>query len=440
MSITTTDPDGGASSVAAAPEPALSVSSMPITPSEEPAKALRPDGGTTHAATVRDLSDFSVILGGPLYQLYLRTRIVRPPLGLLGRRILVISMVTWFPLLLLSLASARAWGGARVPFLFDIEAHVRFLAALPLLIFAEVLVHQRIRPILFEFVERGIVTPEHEAAFDRIVLSAKRWRNSVWAEVVLLLLVTTVGQMVWRSHIAMQSATWYAEPTASGFHLTMPGLYYAFVSMTIFRFILFRWYYRLVLWFVFLWRVSRLPLRLVPTHPDRAGGLEFLQGSAYAITPVLVAQSLLMAGLFANRIFFEGAKLTMFRLEILGMLLLFMLLALGPLLVFAPRIMACRRLGLIEYGKFGSEYTRAFERKWIHGQHDTAESPLGSGDIQSLADLGNSYEIIRGMNGLPFGRQAVVRLGVAALLPFAPLVLTMIPLEQLVDRVFKSLF
>jgi hypothetical protein len=409
---------------------------------EDSASSLADSPGESriHAATLQDLSDFSVTLGGPLYQLYLRARIVRPPLDLLGRRVVVISLFTWFPLLLLSLASGRAWGGARVPFLLDIEAYVRFLASLPLLIFAEVLVHQRIRRILFEFENRRIITPDTEAAFDRIMLSAKRWRNSVWAEVVLLTLVVTIGQMIWRRHIALQSATWYAEPTAEGSRLTLPGVYYAFVSMTIFRFILFRWYYRLILWFVFLVRVSRLPLRLVATHPDRAGGLEFLQGSAYAITPVLVAQSLLMAGLFANRIFYEGAKLPMFRLEILGMLLLFMLLALGPLLVFAPNIMACRRRGLIEFGKFGSDYTRAFEQKWLDGQREPGEPLLGTGDIQSLADLGNSYEIIRGMNGLPFGRQAVVRLGVATLLPFAPLVLTMVPLEQLVDRVFKSLF
>ena len=147
-----------------------------------------------------------------------------------------------------------------------------------------------------------------------------------------------------------------------------------------------------------------------------------------------------MSGCFANRIFFEGARLSGFKFEILGMLLLFLLLALGPLLAFVPNIMACRRRGLVEYGKLGSDYVQAFEDKWIGAKRDAGEPLLGTADIQSLADLGNSFDIIRGMNGLPFGRQAVVRLSLAALLPIAPLVLTMIPMEQLIDRLFKSLF
>jgi hypothetical protein len=36
---------------------------------------------------LQETPDFSLVLGGPLYQLYLRTRMMRPPLDLLRRRI-----------------------------------------------------------------------------------------------------------------------------------------------------------------------------------------------------------------------------------------------------------------------------------------------------------------------------------------------------------------
>ena len=65
------------------------------------------------------------------------------------------------------------------------------------------------------------------------------------------------------------------------------------------------------------------------------------------------------------------------------------------------------------------------------------EPLIGSADVQSLADLGNSYELVREMRVLPFTRDAVIQLGVITLLPLAPLLLTMIPLEELLKRLVQ---
>ncbi|MDZ4152341.1 hypothetical protein, partial [Methylicorpusculum sp.] len=101
--------------------------------------------------------DFSVVLGGPLYQLFLRTQLGTDTLGLVKRRIIVFSAFTWLPLLLLSVFFREAAGGdIKVPFLYDIDVHIRFLLALPLLLVAELVVHQRLKPIVQQFVERGI--------------------------------------------------------------------------------------------------------------------------------------------------------------------------------------------------------------------------------------------------------------------------------------------
>jgi hypothetical protein len=89
---------------------------------------------------LQDPYDLSLVLGGPLYQLWRRTYLCGIVLELLGRRILVISLLAWLPLLVLSAWSGQALGGgATVPFLLDVEAHVRFLVALPLLILAELI-------------------------------------------------------------------------------------------------------------------------------------------------------------------------------------------------------------------------------------------------------------------------------------------------------------
>ena len=128
--------------------------------------------------------DFSVILGGPLYQLVRRARLSGDSLELLRRRIAVISLFAWLPLLVLSMLDRRTWGDAvSVPFLKDIEVHVRFLLALPLLIVAEPVVHQRLRTVVRQFLERGLIAPASRARFDALLPSAIRLRNSIVAEV-----------------------------------------------------------------------------------------------------------------------------------------------------------------------------------------------------------------------------------------------------------------
>ena len=97
--------------------------------------------------------DFSLVLGGPLFQLLRKAHLEGDALELLHRRIIASVLLTWFPLLILSLFSGVTGGVGRVSFFRDIEVHARFLVALPILIGAELLVNSRIRPVVRRFVE-----------------------------------------------------------------------------------------------------------------------------------------------------------------------------------------------------------------------------------------------------------------------------------------------
>ncbi len=388
-----------------------------------------------------DQTDFSLVLGGPLYQLYLRTRIARRPLELVKRRVLVISLIAWLPLLLLSAVGGSLVGAAiRIPFLFDVEAHVRFLIALPILVLAELVVHRRLRDAVEQFVERGIVLPEDMPKFRAAIDSVMRVRNSAAVEAVLLVLVYTAGLWVWRNEANLEVATWYAVPLGSRFALNAAGYWYVFISIPIFQFILLRWYFRIFLWFWFLWRVAGLKLNLVPTHPDRTGGLGFIAGTTHAFGPILFAQGALLAGLIANRIFHDGQTLLGFKMDAIGLIVFLVFFILAPLTVFSPQLVLAKRQGLREYGALASRYVREFDEKWI--RHDTSqrEALMGSGDIQSLADLGNSYAVISDMRQVPFGKDAVLQLLVATAAPLLPLILTVLPIDELVDRLAKIVF
>jgi hypothetical protein len=391
---------------------------------------------------LRQPPDFSLVLGGPLFQLLRRAHLADDALTMVRQRVVVIALLAWLPLLVLAAIEGRLLGGSvAVPFLLDAEVHVRFLVAMPLLIVAELVVHRRMRPLLQQFLERNLIPASGMTRFEAAIGSAFRLRNSVLAEVLLIAFVYGVGILiVWRHYVALDTATWYATPSPEGWTFSLAGLWYAYVSLPIFQFLLCRWYFRLFIWMRFLWQVSRIELSLVPTHPDRVGGLGFLAATAHALAVLALAHGALLAGNLANRIFFVGATLTQFYNEIALAVIVLLCVILGPLLVFASQLAQAKRIGLREYGTLAERYVREFDAKWLRGGAPAGEPFVGSADIQSLADLGNSYDVVRTMRIAPITRDAILRLAAATLAPIAPLLLTMMPLEQMLKMLFGILF
>jgi AcrR family transcriptional regulator len=391
---------------------------------------------------LREPQDFSLVLGGPLYQLLRWSHMSGDALELVRQRIIIMSLLAWLPLLVLSALEGQALGGsAAVPFLLDVEVHVRFLVALPLLIAAELVVHQRMRFVVRQFLERNLIPESALTRFDAAIASAFRLRNSVLAEVLLIAFVYVVGVLlIWRHYTGLATATWYAVPTVEGLKLSLSGMWYGYVSLAIFQFLLIRWYFRMFIWMRFLWQVSRIDLSLVPTHPDRVGGLGFLSNTVYAFTPLAVAHGAQLAGWIANRIFYLGAALPDFKVEIAVVVIFLLCVVLGPLLLFAPQLAQAKRTGNREYGTLAERYVREFDAKWLRGGAPRDEALVGSGDIQSLADLGNSFEVVRTMRIAPITREAVLQLAAATLAPVVPLALTMMSLEELLKTLGGVLF
>ena len=395
----------------------------------------KPDSPRTDNDFREGPHEFSPVLGGPFFQLLRRTHLAGDALELLYRRVLVILLFAWMPLLILASLSE----GGRLSFLRDVEVQVRFLIALPILIAAEMVVHSRIRSAVHRFVERRIVMPEDLPRFDRAIESAIRVRNSYVVELMLIILVYTFGLWLWNSRIPIVSPTWYAMP-GGRWHLTTAGYWYVFVSIPIVQFVLLRWYLRLFLWYRLLWQVSRINLNLIATHPDRCAGLGFLGKSAYAFGPILFAQGAMLAGIVASRVLYRGESLQSFKLQIGGFVAFFVLSILGPLAMFTPRLAIAKRRGLASYGQLAQDYVEGFERKWIDHDPPPKEDLLGAADIQSLADLSNGYSVVTSMRPVPFGLDDITRLAAAAAAPFLPLLLTIFSPEELILRLVKVVF
>jgi hypothetical protein len=391
---------------------------------------------------LRDAQNFSLVQGGPLFQLLMRTHLSSDALTLVVRRVITFVLLSWVPLLALS-----AFGGhllhthVAVPFLLDLETHIRLLVVVPLLLDAELIVHRRLLWVTRTFLERNLIPAAAMPRFDAAITSAFRLRNSVPAEILLIVLVYAVGVMfLWRHFIAIDAPTWYAVPSAEGARLLPAGMWYVYVSLPLFQFLLLRWYYRLFIWIRFLWQVSRIDLTLVPTHPDQVGGLGFLANTVYGFSVLLMAHGTMLAAQIANRILFTGAVLKDFAVEIATMLGFLMLAVFGPLLAFSSQLAWAKRRGLTEYGTLAQRYVREFDGKWMRGGVQQSEPLLGSADIQSLADMGNSFSVVKSMKLAPISRDAILQLAAAVLVPLIPLLLTVMRPEELARKLLGLLF
>jgi hypothetical protein len=393
-------------------------------------------------ANPRGAPDFSVIPGGPLFQIWRRTHLTGDALELVQRRVVVIALVCWLPLFVLAALQGQLLGGGlAVPFLLDVEAHIRFLVVVPLLILAEPFMHRRMRVAAQLFLRRGLVGDDAVARFEAAMASALRLRNSVTAEVLLIGVVYAVGILVvWRQYVALDVVTWYVRPTADGSALSPAGIWYGYVSLPMLQFLACRWYFRIFIWARFLWQVSRLRLNLVPTHPDRAGGLGFLNDTNSAFFPIAAAHGALLAGQIANRVLYVGTTLPDYKAEIATLTVIMLCLWFGPMLVFSRRLFNAKLDGLAEYGTLAQRYTREFDEKWLRGGAPAGEPLVGSGDVQSLADMAGSVEVVQSMRWVPFERNAAILLAVATLAPITPLLLTMMPLEELLKKMAGLVF
>ena len=396
----------------------------------------------TDATVVNNTAEFAPFSDGPVERFWRRMQPAADARQLLRYRILVMALLTWPPLLLLSLAEGHAWGASvAVPFLYDVQLHARLLLALPLLILAELIVYQRMSILIGQFLGRGLIPDDARARFDAALAGAMRLRGSITAEILIFAIVYVFGVgILWRTRGALDVASWYGASIDGKWRPSLAGWWLICVSVPVFQFLVVRWYFRLFVWARFLWQVSRLKLLLEPTDPDRAGGLGFLAGSSAMFAPVLLAQGTLLAGTLANRIFYEGATLLQFKMELFGMVAVMAFAILAPLLSFSLQLAEAKRLGNRTYGIMAHGYARDFSNKWFRGGAPSAEPLIGSSDIQSLADLGNAFEVVKGMRLAPFTAATVTQIAVFTLLPVVPLALTMMPLEEALKRLLAIIF
>jgi hypothetical protein len=309
--------------------------------------------------------------------------------------------------------------------------------AIPLFFVAEAAFDTRSRQLIRSIVASRVVRADQLQALSAALQRAVRWRDT-WvleaAVAVIALLFIVEGP---RQDLPLAVSTW--RTTADG-HLTPAGWWYSVASFPVFQFLLCRWLARILIWSQLLWRINSLDLQLIPTHPDLAGGLGGFGVAHVTLAPLSVGISTMLVATFTEEVLYGGADVSRFALPVAGAVFVTVLLIVTPLLTFTPRLIRLRQEGLLEYGTLAAGYVRAFDDKWIRHRVQQREPLLGSADLQSLADLANSFNVISNMRVVPISLVQVSMLVAAAALPSLPLALFVVPLDELVLKLVAGVF
>jgi hypothetical protein len=373
------------------------------------------------------------LLGGPLHRLGCRLGLVRAGTNTAALG-LALGALLWTVLVALAFIGGVSH---RLFSLSVIGAHVRLLLVIPAFFVCEAVLDPRLTAFVGMIVRSGVVPGTALPALETEIARTARRKDSWVAEGLCLLAAVVFSLLGPRLH--MSGTTGEYDPSRSATGVTMAGLWYWIVCLTLFRFLMFRWLWRLGLWSYFLWRVAKLDLNLVPTHPDGAAGLGYLEVVHAQFTPLVLSLSAIQAASLAEGISAGTATFEAVYPALAIVLVLDAVLFLGPMLIFAPKLWACRVKGLTDYMEFAAHYVSAFDRKWLRTDAAAGEPLLGSPDVQSLADLSGAVSVVNTMRLAPVSLRLLGGLAFTAALPMLPLLLFKYPLAELAQKLFARL-
>jgi hypothetical protein len=399
-------------------------------PGEEIKHAMKSPGSSVVEA-------FSLVIGGPFYQVLRRLKLVEPAPNIRGR-IAALIITTWVPLVGLSALQGALLGHkVRLPLLYDFSIYGRFFVALPLLIIAEIAIDPWIRRVVTTFNTSGIIRsadlPLYYSTLERVL----RLRDSGMAELFLFLLASMpVFMLDDEEWITSGLTTWHGTSLGG---LSGAGWWFALVSSPVLRFLPFRWLWRYLLWSILLFRVMKFDLNLIPTHPDMLGGLGFVLNAQRHFGILFAAMGGVIAGQYGNSIAYFGEPLAATKVPMVMFVVIALIAVLCPLTLLTPKLVEVRRSGLSRYSLVARKLTESFDAKWARYGGATQESMLGSPDPSSLADYVTSYNVIRDIKIFPINKQLVLQVAAQAGAPLVIVWIVATPVEQIIVGLLKRL-
>jgi hypothetical protein len=379
---------------------------------------------------------------GPFYRLQLRLGLLSESHLAAGRRAALFLALAWLPALMLALPQGLALNSqAAGALLLDFSVYAFGLAIVAFMLMEQTS-DKRMAWLVSQFVAQGIVRDSARAGFAAARLRMERRTGAAWVEALLLVAAYALA-FEWMSLGAARipGGSWYGQVVDGQLQPTLPGWWTLLVSLPLFWFLLGRWLWRFVTWGLMLRDIARCDLRLVPTHPDRCGGIAFIGQYPKTYLMFVFALSCVVAAGVLKAVVHTGASLLSFKFALFGLVVFLVVAFVLPLFAFTPVLAALKKQGLSRYGALVSQHHLAFEGRWLRGDagKQGAEA-LGSPDMSSLADLSAAYDLVSAMRPVPVTKSSIVPLIVVATLPLAGVALTRVPFKAILDSIRGLLF
>jgi hypothetical protein len=324
----------------------------------------------------------------------------------------------------------------KIPLLFeDLSAHVRILVSVPALLLAETMHNERSAYVQDRLSDGGIADSSQQQTVTRIITSAERLRHSRTLEYACWALGFSFGLAMLRREFGVSDALrGLSEAATSG----VAYVWYVLLVVPVYGFLFSRAVLRWFVWCWLLFRVSRIELRLCPTHPDRAGGLGFLSEPVSAAAVLGFALSAGMVTRWRAAARMASVSIKTFLPSFAVLLVAAVILSVGPLLFFGMPAFRARLQAEREHSRLVLGYVQRVHAAWFE-QQPQPESAIGVFDSSSMADIDSTYQNLLRMRIVPLEPRTVLAVALGISLPFAAAMAAEIPISELLRAVGHAL-
>lgn len=344
----------------------------------------------------------------------------------LVKRSLYLISLTWGLLAVLAVLSEVGW--TKPPgqnFFLDFAAYGQLLVGLPLFLIAERAIDWQTREAARCFLTTGVVQPGDAVRLMRINWQLKTLRRQSWPDLACVVVAYALTAAWMIPEMYNNRLTWHAmEQSGARQLLTWPGAWELVFVGPLTTYWWLRWAVKVGLWTWYLRQISCLRLNLVPSHPDRTGGLGFLSDAQSKFGLVILAYGIsYVAPTIFYKLTFEGATISVLSVWgyaasfVIGAPLLFTL----PLFMFTRQLHHAKAHALEVFQERSMERALAFEEKWLKACSSGNYELMSGSDLAGLNALNQVYDHIHKMRVVPFDLRSFSELVGSALGPMAPL-------------------
>ncbi len=342
-----------------------------------------------------------------------------------GKLALIGLCFAWLPLAILAAIEGTLYSGVELPLLKDVAMNARLLLALPMLIAIRNIIDIKTTAVIKYFTESLLDAEGRERMMTITLPRIRKLACSSLTELILMLIVISfmLGLMKSGVYSGLQSGstTWKFIGMADGNVISLAGKWAVFVSIPFFQFLLLQWIWRYLMWMLLMFRFAKAPLKLLPTHADRAGGLGIIILAQRTFNTIFIACSIVIASQLMVFISRHSESISTVRIEVIGFVIFCLILLILPLLFFAAKLVRTKQLGLLHLSKLSVELSSTFEKEWLNDIPLEKRIEDQHVDPSMAFDYASMYDSLQQLRVIPITLRDIISLAVMLLAPFIPI-------------------